>query len=171
MTIRSALFLTLLLSAGAPHAQNLEPLVHEGVIEAPIAAVWDAWTTSEGLESWLAPHAEIDLRIGGKMRSNYDAGASLDDPQSIENTILAFDPLRMFSIRVSKAPANFPFAEVVMDMWTVVYLDAVDAARTRIRVVGLGFTADPQSQAMRNFFEQGNAATIRQLQQRFPADP
>ena len=81
--------------------------------------------------------------------------------------MLAFDPLRMLAMRVSKAPMNFPFADVVMDMWTVVYLDAVDATRTRIHVVGLGFTSEPQSQAMRGFFEQGNAATILQLQAHF----
>ena len=33
-----------------------------------------------GLRSWLAPHAEIDLRIGGLMRANYDSRGALGDP-------------------------------------------------------------------------------------------
>jgi uncharacterized protein YndB with AHSA1/START domain len=44
-------------------------IVSEGVVSAPVSEVWKAWTTSEGLKSWLAPHADIELRIGGLMRT------------------------------------------------------------------------------------------------------
>src|SRR5687767_14842143 len=78
--------------SGGVSAQDISPLVHEGIVEAPIAKVWAAWATSEGLRSWLAPHAEIDLRVGSRMRTNYNAQGSLGDPQTIENTVLSFDP-------------------------------------------------------------------------------
>ena len=156
----------LIANAEGQSVPSVGPLVHEGLIEAPLETVWQAWTTSEGLRSWLAPHAEIDLRIGGRMRANYAADGSLDDAGTIENTILAYEPYRMLSIRVSKAPANFPFANVIGDMWTVVYFDSPQPGRTHVRVVGLGFTAEPESQAMRAFFDDGNATTIRQLQDR-----
>ena len=149
-------------------AQTVEPLIHEGVVNAPIGVVWNAWTTSEGLQSWLAPHAEIDLRIGGTMRANYDAAGSLSDEQTIENTILSYDPGRMLSIRVSKPPADFPFSATIRQMWTVVYFDEVDSGQTSVRVVSMGFTDASESQAMRAFFDQGNAVTIRQMQERLP---
>ena len=118
------------------------------------------------LRSWLAPHAEIDFRIGGKMRANYDAAGDLSDAQTIENTILSYEPHRMLSIRVTKAPEGFPFADAVKDMWTVVYFEPGEPDQTVVRVVSLGFTAEAQSQAMRAFFDQGNAATIQQMQER-----
>jgi hypothetical protein len=31
---------------------------------------------------------------------------------------------------------------------------------TQVRVVGLGYTDDPESKAMREFFEKGNRATL-----------
>src|SRR5947209_12000106 len=43
------------------------PLVHEGIVEAPVGKVWKAFTTKEGMQSWCVAHADIDLRIGGKM--------------------------------------------------------------------------------------------------------
>ena len=150
-------------------AQNVSPIVQEGTVNTSIDTVWRAWTTSEGLQSWLAPHAAIDLRVGGKMRANYDAAGSLDDGQAIENTILSYEPERMLSIRVSKAPDGFPFADVIQDMWTVVYFEPRGPNATQVRVVSLGFTTEPQSQAMRAFFEQGNADTVRQMQERIGA--
>ena len=63
-------------------------LVTEGMIQAPVDAVWAAFTTKEGQESWNVAHAEIDLRIGGVMRTHYDAAGRIGDPNTIENTIL-----------------------------------------------------------------------------------
>lgn len=159
----------LVFGLGAAQAQEPEPLVHEGIVGAPIERVWEAWTTDAGLQSWLAPHAEIDFRISGKMRTNYSADGSLDDPGAIENTVLSFDPYRMISIRVSKAPDDFPFPNAIYQMWTVLYFEPVDPDRTRVRVVANGFSSDEESQAMRAFFEWGNAETIQQMQEHIPA--
>ena len=70
--------------AGPATAQDISSVVVEGVVSSPLETVWAAWTTSEGLRSWYAPHAEIDLRIGGLMRANYDAQGALGDSQTVE---------------------------------------------------------------------------------------
>ena len=44
-------------------AQEGAPLIHEGIVAAPVAQVWAAYTTQAGLESWMVAHAEIDLRV------------------------------------------------------------------------------------------------------------
>lgn len=147
-------------------AQPSDALVHEGTIPAPIETVWAAWTTSNGLRSWLAPHAEIDFRIGGRLLANYEAGASLEDPGTIENTVLSYDPYKMISIRVSQAPESFPFPNAIYEIWTVMYFEPLSSEDTLVRVVVNGFSADEESQRMRAFFDQGNAATIRQMQDR-----
>jgi uncharacterized protein YndB with AHSA1/START domain len=169
MRVRFSLGFALLLTTSPCLSQSIEPLVHEGIVAAPIETVWNAWTTSEGLRSWLAPHADIELKIGGRMRSNYNAQGSLDDAQTIENAILSYEPLRMLSIQVSKAPDGFPFADTIRDMWTVIYFEPRARNQTLVRVVALGFIAGEQSQAMRAFFDRGNALTIQQLQARIGA--
>lgn len=155
------------LSASAARANATESIVTEGVVGAPVAAVWNAWTTTSGLKSWLAPHADIDLRIDGSMRSNYDPKGSLGDSGTIENRVLAYEPERMLSIKVAKAPEKFPFKSKIGDMWTVLYFHPTLDGKTTLRIVGMGFGTDTESQKMKEFFKEGNAYTLTQLQKLF----
>ena len=58
----------------------------ERTFAAPIAHVWELWTTKDGIESWWGPHGfrvevhSIDLRVGGEMRYSMIAAA----PEMIE---------------------------------------------------------------------------------------
>lgn len=148
-------------------AKAAESIVAEGVINAPVDAVWRAWTTTIGLKAWLAPHADMDLKIDGLMRSNYDPNGRLGDPGTIENKVLAYEPERMLAIKVAKTPERFPFKTKISDMWTVLYFQATADGLTTLRIVGLGFGADDESQRMKEFFRQGNAFTLTQLQKHF----
>lgn len=143
------------------------PLVHEGIVDAPLASVWKVWSTGEGLREWMAPHAEIDLRVGGLMRANYNPNGQLGDAQTIVNTVLSFEPERMISIKVVKTPDGFPYPNAITQMWSVIYFTAVDANRTAVREVSLGFSSDEESQRMREFFNQGNSTTMTHLQKYF----
>jgi len=160
----TALFvaLTASLLAAAPSST-----VSEGVIAAPVDQVWAAWTTTEGLKAWVAPHADITLELDGRMRTNYSPEGRLGDAGTIENRILAFEPRRMLSIRVAKPPENFPFRERVGEMWTILYFEPTADGKTKLRIVGLGFGADETAQKMRAFFQAGNDYTLTMLQKRF----
>lgn len=153
--------------AFAVPAKATESIVAEGVVNAPVLAVWNAWATTDGLKSWLAPQADIDLRVDGLMRVNYDPKGSLGDSGTIENRVLAYEPERMLSIKVSKAPDNFPFKAKIGDMWTVLYFQPTPDGKTLLRIVGMGFGTDEESQKMKEFFRQGNDFTLTQLQKRF----
>ena len=142
-------------------------LVTEGVIEAPVDAVWAAFTTKEGQESWNVAHAEIELKTGGKMRTHYDPMGHIGDPNTIENTILCFEPEHMLAIQVTKPPEKLPFQNAIKKMWTVIYLEDVGPARTRLRVVGIGYGDDDESRKLREFFNRGNAYTLKKLQEKF----
>lgn len=163
-----AIFVLLVcLLVSAVQARADDTIVTEGSVDAPVSAVWKVWASSEGLKSWLAPHADIDLRIDGLMRVNYDPNGSLGDPGTIENRVLAYEPERMLSIKVAKAPEKFPFKSRIGDMWTVLYLQPTPDGKTTLRIVGMGFGPDQESQKMKDFFRQGNAYTLVQLQKLF----
>lgn len=147
------------------------PLIHEGIVAAPVERIWAAFTTKEGIEGWMAPHAEIDLRIGGKMRTNYNSQGVIGDSETIENTILSLEPLRMLSIKATKPPESFPFKSSIGSMWSVIYFDSAGPAQTKLRIVGLGYDASPESQQLRTFFERGNAVTLRKIQEKFAPPP
>ena len=141
--------------------------VTEGVIGAPIADVWRVWSTSQGYTATGVALADVDLRVGGLIRSRYAADGVLGDAQTIENEILAYEPPRMIAIRIHKTPANFPFKEAWKHTWTVVTLTPLDAGRTHVRAASLGFGTDAESLAMRKFFEQGNQQTLDRMAQWF----
>ena len=48
-------------------------------VRAPIAEVWRAYTTSAGWQAWVTPLAEVDLRVGGVIRTNYNPNGKLGD--------------------------------------------------------------------------------------------
>ncbi len=60
---------TLAFSPNTLRAQDVDRLVHEGVVKAPVDKVWAAFTTKEGLESWMAAHAQIDLKVGRRLET------------------------------------------------------------------------------------------------------
>ena len=141
LALTASLFLFTVLLLGndsqADRRDNREVVVAE--IDASIDEVWGAFTTTEGLRTWCAPLVEIDFKIGGKMRANYDANGSLGDANTIENTILSFDPKRMLSIRATKAPAGFPFPNAIKEVWTVIYFQEASPGKTTVTQIGLGY--------------------------------
>ncbi len=52
-------------------------------------------------------------------------------------------------------------------MWTVVYFEDAGEGKTKVTVVGLGFTDDEESQKLRAFFQRGNDITLQGLQAHF----
>jgi len=163
ITASVAVLLALLILAEAAAAADEPRAVAAAEIEAPVAEVWNAFTNSEGLRRWWAPLAEIELAIGGAIRSSFDPGGSLGDEGTIVHTILAFDPGRMIALRPTGYPDAFPFAAAMRATWTVFYLDEVASMRTRITIVGLGYSNDDDSQKLRAFFEPANAELMRRL--------
>ena len=159
--------LALLACLGSAPLQAAEPQVTEGFINAPIAEVWRLFTTSEGYRATGAAQAEVDLRVGGTIRSHYDPNGKLGDPETIVNEILAYEPQRMLAIRIGRAPASFPYPEAREGTWTVIYFTKSGEDMTHVRIVGLGYRDDPQSQAMRDFFAAGNRWTLDHIAKQY----
>lgn len=153
-----------LLATGALAA---EPQVTEGFVNAPIAEVWRIFTTSEGFVRTGATHAAVDLRIGGEIRAHYDAKGQLGDPETIVNEVLAYEPQRMLALRVKQAPAKFPHREALASTWTVLYFTPSGEDMTHVRIVGLGYSSDAASQALREYFEAGNRWTLDHIAKQY----
>ncbi len=132
-------------------------------VDAPISKVWQAFSTKQGLESWMAPVADVDMKVGGLMLSNYDANGSLEDESAIANSILSFEPERMLSLKASKFPKDFPFVKAAKKTWSIFYFTPISVNTTEIKVVGLGYTDSEESKKMRSFFEGANSYSLNQL--------
>lgn len=150
-------------------APDTSPLVHEAIINAPVTEVWRAFSTNEGFKLLGVAQAKIDFRVGGLMQTHYDPKGVLGDEGTIENTILAYEPERMLSFRISKPPKGFPFAESWKHTWSVATFTDLGDGRTNLRLAGLGYTAADEDQKMRAFFQAGNAWVMKKLQSHYDA--
>jgi len=148
-------------------AAAAEPEITEGFVNATTAEVWRLFTTAEGYKLAGVAHAEVDLKIGGDIRTHYDPKGRLGDPDTIVNEILAYEPERMLALRIRQAPQGFPYRDAIDGTWTVIYMNPAGDNMTQVRIIGLGYTEQPQSQAMRKFFAEGNRATLDQLARRY----
>ncbi len=168
-TVPQSIFACIVAFAAARAVHADRSLHCEAVINAPVADVWEAFTTGKGFESWAVAHAEIDLRIGGEMRTHYDPKGVLGDKNSIVNQILAFEPQRMLTIRNIKAPEGLPHADLFQKTWTVINFEPVDDLRdrTRVRVAGLGWGEGPEWDGLYGFFKTGNQQTLDELKKKF----
>ena len=60
----------LLWALGAQAAERA--IDKEIVVAAPIESVWQTWTSKAGIESFFAPEAEIEPRVGGAFHVHMD---------------------------------------------------------------------------------------------------
>jgi len=148
-------------------ANPLPPIECSTVIAAPRAEVWKAFTTTEGVKSWMVAQADIQMKNGGLWKTKYGKEGTLGDDRTIVNEVLAYDPERMFSIRIHTPPKGFPFMNAYKEMWTVVYFEDAGDGKTKVTCRGNGFTDTEESKKLRAFFEGGNKQTLEMLVKRF----
>jgi uncharacterized protein YndB with AHSA1/START domain len=140
--------------------------VTESIINAPVAEVWRLFTTSAGLQSWMAPHADIELKVGGLMRVNYEANASLDDDASVVREILSFEPERMLSFRAHRSANDAGY--LTEGMWWVIYFQPLEpGGMTNVRIVTLGLPDAAKWAEAKEFYRKDSADTLEQLQAKF----
>lgn len=178
--MRATLTTTFLLVASIAAAQNVantsytapdgqRVLQQQAVVNAPLGDVWRAFTTSEGLRSFVAPVAQIDFRLGGIWEASYNPEAKIGDPGNIRNEIIAYEPMKMMAVRIVNTPPNFPHPEVAKAVWTVLDFDDLGFGRTRVTASMVGWKNGPEWDQIYNFFERGNEQVFAKLQKRFSA--
>ncbi len=164
----------------AASAPSSAPVVHaasdtqviEKTLRASLRDVWEAFTTAEGFKKLGVAHCDVDMRVGGLIRTHYNPKGVLGDEGTIHNEILAWEPLRMLAFRIHKPPQNFPFSEATWkSTWSVATFSDLGDGRTHIRLAGMGYPATEEGQKMRKFFEQGNQWVLDNLQRRFEESP
>lgn len=149
---------------GSARSAGAGDYVHEAIINGPTDLVWRLMTTKQGMESWLAPQADVDLRVGGLVRTHQDPKGKIGDPQTLVNRVLAIEPGKKFAFRVDKSPNGFPLGQFLVGTWYDVVLDPLSHDRTRVRCVGHGFPPGPAAFAIRPAFDKGTEMALAELE-------
>jgi uncharacterized protein YndB with AHSA1/START domain len=146
-------------------------LVHETLVEAPLADVWSAISTAEGWRTWAVPVAWVPAAEPDIIETSYSAAAVPGGPDTIRQRILANIPGRMIAFRTIKAPEGFPNFESFRRTTGLFELEADGDARTRVRLTGAGYPDDEAGRQLLGFFREGNRVSLERLRQRFVTGP
>jgi len=133
----------------------------EVVVPAPVDAVWNAFTTSEGLSSWLTPGATVDLREGGDWTARFPNG------KTGGGTIISFIPKREIVMH-ALAPEWFPTVRAERTTATFRFTPQADS-KTLVQLEQTGWKHGPEWDKAYDYLASGNAQMLDALRQRFAA--
>ena len=167
-----------LLSFFAPTMMVLSPLAGSGgeraierevVVPAGVAAVWEAWTTREGIISFFAPGAEVELRVGGPFQIYFDPLAAPGSRGADDMVILAYQQERMLSFTWN-APPHLAEARK-QRTHVVVRLHAMGEAETRVTLRHDGWGDGGEWDQAYTYFTNSWPIVLGNLQRRFAEGP
>ena len=144
-------------------------LVHEAVVEAPVAEVWQAISTAPGWTTWAVPVAWTpapDL-----LETSYTPTARPGDPSTIRQQIVAAVPERLLVFRTVRAPQGFPNFDTYAQVTSLMELEPIGEGRTRVRLTGAGYADTEAGHQLLGFFRDGNRVSLERLRQRFETGP
>jgi len=134
----------------------------EVVVPAGLDDVWKAFTTTEGLATWLWRDTRVDARPGGEWLAIFPqstAGGTIISLQpNTQLVIAALAPDRFPAVRQARTRATFAFTPI-------------DSSTTKVTLVQTGWQEGQEWDAAYEYLASGNAELLTQLYQRFAAGP
>lgn len=139
------------------------------LVPAGIDAVWQAWTTNEGLSSFFAPEAVVEARVGGPFHIHMDPKAPPGSRSADDMRILAIQPKKMLSFDWN-APPHLAQARQ-QRTFVIVRLHPVDATSTRVTLHHTGWGEGGEWDQAYQYFDRAWAQVLGGLKTRFEQGP
>lgn len=161
--LKEVLLSSALMIGAAAHAA--EPAIELAVtVKAPVSAVWQAWTTSEGIVGFFAPEAEVQARPDGAFHIHMDPYGKPGFKGADTMQVLAVEREQLLSFTWN-APPHLPQARAQR---TVVILRfAPEGETTRLTLTHLGWGSTGEWPKARAYFEKTWPNVLKNLQTRF----
>jgi len=137
-------------------------LIFEVTVPAPRAAVWHAFTTSEGLSTWLTPGATVELQEGGEWTARFPGGTTGG------GTIVSFRPEREITL-AALCPEQFPAVRAART--TARFQFEAAGKSTLVRLTQTGWQSGEEWDKAYEYLARGNAELLDTLRRRFAAGP
>jgi uncharacterized protein YndB with AHSA1/START domain len=137
-------------------------LKFEVVVPAKIDEVWNAFTTREGLITWLWSDVTVDLREGGDWTVHYPGGATGG------GTIVNVTAKRQLVMR-AMAPEQFPTVRRERTTATFDFEPLGDT--TRVTLTQTGWKSGKEWDDAYEYLSKGNVQLLEQLRYRFVKGP
>lgn len=149
-------------------ADGSHSLIHETIVDAPVADVWTAISTAEGWRTWATPVAWANA---DGIETSYSSAAAPGDPSTIRQQFLALLPGRILVFRTIRAPAGFPHFPTFSQVVSFFELAPDGERRTRVRLSMAGYADSDAGRQLLGFFREGNRVSLDRLRRRFASGP
>jgi uncharacterized protein YndB with AHSA1/START domain len=107
------------------------------LLAAPVAAVWQKWSTEGGLNSFLGLSSRVEMVKGGPYEIYFRPD---DDELSTKGAkLLAFVPQRMLAFEWRGGPYSQSMNALPLPTWCVVILIPISGTETKLEFYHLGF--------------------------------
>jgi uncharacterized protein YndB with AHSA1/START domain len=139
------------------------------VVDAPVAEVWKAWTTPEGIATFFSPNANVDLRPGGRYEILFSKlmPAGLRGAEGCQ--VLSYIPERMLSFSWN-APPNLPVMRL-HKTFVVLEFTPVEEGKTRVDLTNGGYGEGADWDKAYAYFDSAWTWVTNSLQKRFKDGP
>lgn len=153
--------------SAAPAAERA--IDKEVVVAAGVDQVWAAWTTREGIVSFMAPDARIEARVGGAFSIHFDPLAPAGLKGADDMRFLALQPKKMLSFDWN-APPHLPQVRA-QRTFVVVRLEPLGEAQTRVRLHHTGWGDGGEWEQAYAYFDRAWGFVLNGLKARFDSGP
>lgn len=165
---RALAWLLLIGLAPALHAAE-RAIDKEVVVPAALDAVWQAWTTREGVIGFFSPDAEVEARVGGAFHIHMDPLAEPGSKGADEMRFMALQPPTMLSFDWN-APPSLPLARA-QRTFVIVRLAKVDDGHTLVRLHHTGWGEGGEWDKAHAYFDKAWGMVLGNLRKRFESGP
>ena len=141
-------------------------------IDAPVARVWEAFTTEKGWKAWSSPVVKIDLKAGGTIKSHYTPGAKIGDKGTNTLHIINYVPQRLLTLQ-AELQHNWPEVMKVdaKRLMNVLVFEKHGPNRTHVISYGVGYGDSPVYENLLKFFVPANEGLYRKLKKLLEKKP
>jgi len=140
-------------------------------VAAPLAEVWKAWTTTDGVKTFFGPEAKVEAVVGGPFEIYFGPG----QPEGLRGSegckVHSVVPMKLLAFTWN-APPTIP-AIRNSGVHTVVYIELEEAApdQTRVTMTHVGWGAGEDWDKTYQYFDRAWDAVLGNLRYRFAVGP
>jgi uncharacterized protein YndB with AHSA1/START domain len=166
-TLALAIIVTLAATTAARGAERAIEL--ETVVNAPVGAVWKAWTTTAGIKTFFAPDANVELRVDGPFEIFINPFAKPGDKGADGMRIIGFQENKMLSFTWN-APPSLPEARKQRSV-VILRFESVGEKETKVKLFHVGWGEGGEWDKAFEYFSKAWPRVLANLQESFVKGP
>lgn len=152
-----------------PSASSAPILTKEVTVAAPVADVWKAWTTNEGIAAWFVPDCNVELKIGGPYELYM--GMKKPDESGLRGSegckVLSYIPHEMLAFEWAFPPAVMSLRKARAKTQVVLLFEEVSPRETKVHFAQLGWQAGDDWDAGYAYFDKAWSSVLTMLKDHF----